>query len=80
MSTHWLSIKDCNAFNKHIDCEMKRRGSCSGGRGREKECITLRIVATPKRERPSKDSLVFVNTIPSSTSNISLRCSTRLNK
>ena len=52
-----------------------------GDRGREKECATPVIVATPfKRGRPPKDSLVFVNTIPTSTSNTLLRHSTRLTK
>ena len=60
---------------------MKRRGSCSGGRGREKECATPVIASTPsKRGRPPKDPLVFVNTIPTSTSNTPLRRSTRFKK
>jgi hypothetical protein len=58
---------------------MKSRGFCSGGRDREKECVTLVIATTPsKRGRPLKDPLVFVNTNPTSTSNTTLRCSTWL--
>ena len=66
-------------LNKHMDCEMKRRGSCSGGRDREKEYVTPVIATTPsKRGRPRKDPLSFVNTNPTSTLNTPLRRSTRL--
>jgi hypothetical protein len=45
-----LVVDDCDALNKHMDCEMKRRGSCSGGRGREKKCATPIIASTPSKE------------------------------
>ena len=45
-----LAIKDCDVLKIHIDCEMKCRGSCIGGRDREKECATPMIVATPSKE------------------------------
>ena len=68
-----------NALNKHLDCEMKRRGSYSGGRDRENEYVTPMSATTPsKRGRPRKDPLVFVNTNPTSTLNTPLRRSTRL--
>lgn len=74
-----LAPEDRDALNKHLDCEMKRRGSCSGGRDREKEYVTPIIATTPtKRGRPRKDPLVFVNTNPTSTLNTPLRRSTRL--
>lgn len=72
---------DVGVLDKHMDCEIKRRGLCSEGRGRKNECATLVIAATPsKRGRPPKGPLVFVNTIPTSTSNTHLRCSTRIKK
>ena len=41
MSTYTLVVKDCDVIDKHMDCEMKCRGSCtSGGRGNENECAT----------------------------------------
>jgi len=46
MDVYILVVQDRDALNKHIDCEMKCRGSCSGGGGREKECVILGIVAT----------------------------------
>jgi len=67
-----LVVEDRDALNKHIDCKMKHSG-------REKEYVTLVIVATPsKRWRLLKDLLVFVNTIPTSTSNTPLTYSIRL--
>jgi len=81
MNVYTLVVEDHDALNKHIDCKMKPKGSCSGGRGREKECVTPGIIATPFKEwRPPKDPLVFVNTIPTSTSNTLLKRSTRLKK
>jgi len=53
MDIYTLVVKDYDALNKHIDCEMKCRGSYSGSRGREKECVTFGIVAgLSKRGRP----------------------------
>jgi hypothetical protein len=76
-----LALKDCDALNKHMDCKMKRKRSCSGGRDREKECVTLVIATTPsKRGRPPKDPLVFVNTNMASSSNTPLRRSTWFKK
>jgi hypothetical protein len=58
----------------HMICKMKRRGSCSRGRDREKECVTLVIATIPsKRGRPPKDPLVFVKLNMTSTSNTPLR-------
>ena len=31
-----LALEDRDALNKHMVCKMKRRGSCSGARDREK--------------------------------------------
>jgi hypothetical protein len=72
-----LVVRDCDVIDKHMDCEMNRRGSCaSWGRGNEKECAT-----TPsKRRRPLKGLLVFLITIPTSTSKTPLRRFTRLKK
>jgi hypothetical protein len=77
-----LVVKGCDVIDKHMDCEMNRRGSCtSGGRGREKKCATSVIATTPsKTRRPLKGLLVFVNTIWQSTSNTPLRRFTRLKK
>jgi hypothetical protein len=36
-----LALQDRDALNKHMVCKMKRRGSCTGGRDREKECVTV---------------------------------------
>jgi hypothetical protein len=56
-----LALKDRDALIKHMVCKMKRRGSCSGGRDREKECVTPVTATIPsKRGRPPKDPLVFV--------------------
>jgi hypothetical protein len=74
-----LALEDLDALSKHMDCKMKRRGSCCGGRDREKVCVTLVIATIPsKRGRPPKDPLVFVNTNMTSTSKTPLRHSTRL--
>jgi hypothetical protein len=35
-----LALKDRDALNKDMVCKMKCKGSCSGGRDREKECVT----------------------------------------
>ena len=60
---------------------MKHRGLLAGGRGREKECAKLVIIANPsKRGRPPKGLLVFVNGIPTSTSNTPLKRSKRTKK
>jgi len=81
MDVYTLVVEDCDALNKHIDCEMKCRSSCSRDKSREKEYVISGIVATPSRRgRPPKDHLVFVNTIPTSTSNTPLKHSTRLKK
>jgi hypothetical protein len=56
-----LALEDRDAFNKHMVCKMNRRGSCSGGRDREKECVTPAIAIIPsKRGRLPKDPLVLV--------------------
>jgi len=69
-----LALEDRDALNKHMFCKVKHRGSCSGTRDREKECVTPIIVTIPsKRGRPPKDSLVFVKLILTSTSNTPLR-------
>jgi hypothetical protein len=76
-----LALQDRDSLNKHTDCKMKRRGSCSGGRDREKKCVTLVIATTSsKRGRPPKDPLVFVKTNPTSTLNTPLRHYTWLKK
>jgi hypothetical protein len=72
-----FASEDYDALNKHMDCKMKLRGSCSRGRDREKECVTPVIATIPsKRGRPPKDPLVFVNTNLTSTLNTPLRRST----
>ena len=72
-----LALEDRDALNKHMVCKMKRRGSCSGARDREKECVTPIIASIPsKRGRPTKDPLVFVKLNMTSTSNAPLRCFT----
>ena len=64
-----LALEDRDALNKHMVCKMKRRGSCSGGRDREKECVAPTIATIPsKRGRPPKDPLVFVKLNLTSTS------------
>ena len=66
--------EDCDASNKHLVCKMKRRGSCSGRRDREKECVTLVIATIPsKRGKPPEDPLVFVKLNLTSTSITPLR-------
>jgi len=60
---------------------MKRRDSHSGARSREKKCTASVIVAAlSKRERPRKVPPVFINTIPTCTSNTNVRCFGRLIK
>ncbi len=72
-----MALEDHDALNKHMVCKMKRRGSCSGARDREKECVTPIIASIPsKRGRPTKDPLVFVKLNMTSTSNAPLRCFT----
>jgi hypothetical protein len=69
-----LAQEDHDALNKRTVCKMKRRGSCSGGRDREKECVTPVIATIPsKRGKPPKDPLVFVKLNMTSTSNTPLR-------
>ena len=71
-----LAPEDRDALNKHMDCKMKSRGLCSGGRDREKECATTVIAIIPsQRGRPPKDPLIFVNTNLISISKTPLRSS-----
>jgi len=69
-----LALEDRDALNKHMVCKMKRRGSWSGGRDREKECVAPAIATIPsKRGRPSKDPLVLVKLNLTSISSTPLR-------
>ena len=69
-----LALEDRDALNKHMVCKMKRRGSCSGARDKEKECVTRVIATIPsKSERPPKDPLVFVKLNMTSSWNTPLR-------
>jgi len=69
-----LALEDRDALNKHMVCKMKRRGSCSGGRDREKECVAPTIATIPsKRGRPPKDPLVLVKLNLTSISSTPLR-------
>jgi len=55
-----LAIEDHNAFDKHINYEMKCKGSCNGGRSRKTECTTSEIATVPfKRGRPQKGPLAY---------------------
>ena len=76
-----MVVDDYDALNKHMDCEMKHRGSCSGGRGREKKCLIPVIASIPsQRSRSPKGPLVFVNVILTFAFNTPLRRSTRSKK
>jgi hypothetical protein len=69
-----LAQEDHDALNKHMVCKIKRRGSCSGGRDRKKECVAPVITTIPsKRGKPPKVPLVFVKLNLTSTSNTPLR-------
>ena len=57
-----FDVEDCDALDKHMNWEMKCRGSSNGDGGRKKEYATPLIAVTHfKRLRPSKGTLVFVN-------------------
>jgi len=63
-------MKCRGSFSEIVKVEVGRR-----------VCVTLETVATCfKRWKPPKDPLVFMNTIPTSTSNTPLKRSTRLKK
>lgn len=36
-----MVVEDCDVFDKHMNCEMKRRGSCSGVEIRRKNVLYL---------------------------------------
>ena len=45
-----LALEDRDALNKHMNCKMKRRCSCTGGRDRKKECVTPVIAISPLKK------------------------------